>query len=216
VAVSGYPPPYGTLGDIPGGEYNLLATFRDEYAALTGYSVDVPDWALLMMANQGVMTLRDFGQSLAQFRRQQGAPAINFPWADVGLTKDEYAATADIYATTYKKVTGQDISPEALQQAFQSPQASSLLTGSQYQQQLMNDLNIQKTYGWVKYGLDFSAWTQQKLQMRSAFGRDIRDAEAATMLQYTKSASGPSMSAQARTQGQQQQTPAGVGGSIAR
>ena len=79
-----------------------------------------------------------------------------------------------------------------------------LLTGSQYQQQLMQDANIQKTYGWVKYGMDFSAWTAQKLQSRTAFGRDINDAEAATILQYGKSASGSNMSVTAKQTGGQQ------------
>ena len=129
--------------------------------------------------------------------------------------------TSTTFGTDYKKVTGQDISPDALDQAFATPHAGgvagALQTSGEYQQQLMNDAAIQKQFGWVKYGLDFSAWTQQKLSMRTAFGRDINDAEAATLLQYHKAASGPNMSAVARGQ-QQPEKPsaAGVAQSVAR
>jgi len=170
------------------------------------------------MANGGIQTLRDFEQYMATQSNGQ-AVSERIPWARYGLTKDEYASAANTYGTEYKKITGQDISPDALQQAFQNPRdpTGGLLNTSQYAQQLMNDANIQKQFGWVKYGLDYSAWTQQKLSMRTAYGRDINDAEAATILQYQKSASGSNMSAVARVAGQQaKEATAGVAGSLAR
>ncbi len=93
-----------------------------------------------------------------------------------------------------------------------------LLDASQYAQQLMNDAKIQATYGWVKYGLDFTAWTQQKLTLQGTFGHSIKDSEAATILQYTKAATGSSATAQARTATSQAGTPAGAGvsGSVTR
>jgi hypothetical protein len=206
-------------GAVPAGEYNVLESLMGEWEALVGYSVEPSDAQLLAMANQGLVTLRDFGQYMAKQDNGKAA-SQTMPWAQYGLTKDEYSSAAATFGTEYKKVTGQDISAEALTQAFQNPRdpTGGLLNASQYQQQLMNDAAIQKQYGWVKYGLDFSAWTQQKLSMRTAYGRDINDSEAATILQYNKAASGPNMQVVARTQGQQGQPPAalGVAGSLAR
>jgi hypothetical protein len=189
-----------------------------EWESLVGYSVEPSTAQLLAMANGGIQTLRDFGQFMSTAPNGQAA-SLKMPWAKYGLTKDEYSSAANTFGTEYKKITGQDIPPDALQAAFQNPRdpTGGLLNTSQYAQQLMNDAAIQKQFGWVKYGLDFSAWTQQKLSMRTAFGRDIRDSEAATILQYNRAASGPNMGAQARQQGQQQgAAPAGVGQSIAR
>lgn len=204
-------------GAVPPGEYNMLESLMGEWEALVGYAIEPSDAQLLAMANQGLETLRDFGQYMAT---QPNAQVVSqtMPWANYGLTKDDYASAANTFGTEYKKITGQDISPEALQAAFKNPRdpTGGLLNTSQYAQQLMNDANIQKQFGWVKYGLDFSAWTQQKLSMRTAFGRDINDAEAATILQYNKAASGPSMGAVARQSGQQASQPAGISGTIAR
>jgi len=206
-------------GAVPPGEYNVLESLMGEYESLVGYSVEPSDKQLLAMANSGVQTLRDFGEYMAKQANGQKV-AQKMPWATYGLTKDEYASASSIFGTEYKKVTGQDISPDALQQAFQNPRdpTGGLLSGSQYQQQLMNDAAIQKQFGWVKYGLDFSAWTQQKLSMRGVYGRDINDSEAANILQYTKTASGANMGAVGRQIGQQVQAPSaqGVAGSLAR
>lgn len=208
-----------TKGAVPAGEYNVLESLMGEWESLVGYSVEPSDKELLAMANAGVQTLRDFGQYMATQKNGE-AVSKKMPWAKYGLTKDEYSSAASIYGTEYKKITGQDISPDALASAFENPRdpTGGLLSGTQYQQQLMNDAEIQKRFGWVKYGLDYSAWTQQKLSMRTAYGRDINDAEASTILQYNKAATGPNMGAVGRQIGQQVQPPsgAGVAGSLAR
>lgn len=206
-------------GAVPAGEYNVLEALMGEWEALVGYSVEPTNAELLAMANQGIETLADFGKYMSSQPNAQKV-AQNMPWANYGLTKDEYQSAAETFGTEYKKITGQDISPDALQQAFRNPRdpTGGLLNASQYAQQLMNDTAIQKQFGWVKYGLDFSSWTQQKLQLQTAFGRSINDSEAAVMLQYNRSASGSNMAATARTGGQQasQQAGAGATGSIVR
>jgi hypothetical protein len=199
-------------GAVPPGEYNVLESLMGEWESLVGYSVEPTTAQLLAMANAGIETLRDFGQFMAgQPNAKIASQAM--PWANYGLTKDEYQSAASTFGTEYKKITGQDISPEALQEAFRNPRdpTGGLLNVSQYAQQLMNDAAIQKQFGWVKYGLDFSAWTQQKLSLRGTFGRDINDAEAANILQYSKQAAGANMGAVARAAGQQQQAPSGAG-----
>ena len=205
-------------GAIPPGEYNVLENNMAAWENLVGYSVEPSAAQLLQLANQGALTLADFGKYMAT-QPNAAAAVANMPWANYGLTKDEYAATAAIFGTTFKQVTGQDIAPAALAKAFSNPNdptGTNLLTGSQYQQQLMNDTAIQNTYGWVKYGLNYSQWQQQKLSFQGSFGRTLNDAEAATVLQYTKAASGSNMGVTAKQTGQQTQQPAGVGGSVVR
>jgi hypothetical protein len=206
--------------DVPTGEQNTLSTMIDTWEQSTGYQVPITSAQMLGMVNGGVETMHDIGQYVSSnLSGPFSAVLANMPWAQYGLDKDTYAATAGTFGTEYKKITGQDISKEALAQAFSSAPAAGggIMTASQYAQQLMNDQSIQNTYGWVKYGLDYASWTQQKLQSRTAFGRDITDAEASTLLQYGKAASGSNMGVTAKQTGQQsQQQPAGVGGSVVR
>jgi hypothetical protein len=206
--------------NVPVFEQQQLHTMMDEFGRETGYQFKVSDAQLLAMANGNVLTQQDFG-AYAMKHLSGANPALkSMPWAQYGLTKDSYQQLATTYSTEYRKVTGQDIPASALTKAFLTSNLTGggLLSGSQYSQQLMNDTAMQKQYGWIKYGLDFTAWTQQKLSMRGAMGRNINDAEAANILQYTKAATGSSMSAIAHQTGQQSQAPAsaGVGGSVAR
>jgi hypothetical protein len=205
--------------DVPTGEQNTLSGWIDIWEQQTGYQVPITSAQMLGMVNAGVETMHDIGQYVANTLSGPFATVLaNMPWAQYGLDKDTYAATAGTFGTEYKKITGQDISKDALHQAFLSPPAAGggIMTASQYAQQLMNDQSIQNTYGWVKYGLDFASWTQTKLGMRTAMGRDVQDTEAATILQYNKAATGSSAGVTAKQTGQQTQQPAGVGGSVVR
>lgn len=206
-------------GAVPPGEYNLLQTYMGEWESLVGYTVEPTKKQLLAMANQGVLTLSDFAKFMSGQKNAKAAIA-KMPWAGIGISKDEYQTAETQFGTTYKGITGADISKEELAKAFKNrdPTGQGLLSASEYKQQLMNDTAIQNAFGWVKYGYDFNAWTQQKLQLHATFGRDVKDAEASTILQYTKTATGANMGAVGRQVGQQVQPPsgAGVSGSVAR
>lgn len=202
---------------MPGGEQNLLLDLRNQFEYLIGYTKDIPNSVLLAMANAKVYTLRDFtsyagDHNLIDFK--------SFPWARYGLDKDEYTSASSIFASQYKEVTGQDIPQAALSEAFKNQRDASgrSLTGAQYRNQLMQDANIQKTYGWVKYGLDYSAWQAQKLSLRTGLGRDVQDSEAAAILQYDTQARGSNQAVVSRTPQSQQQTVGvqGVGQSVVR
>lgn len=212
-------PPYHAWGNVPGGEQNLLSDLRNQFESLIGYTQSISTKMLLAMANSKVLTLRDFGSFADAHAVKYGVKLDSYPWAKYGLEKDQYNSISSVFSVEYQKVTGTSISPSALQQAFRNPQApgGGLLTGSQYQQQLMQDANIQKTFGWVKYGMDYSQWQQQKLSMRTELGRDIKDSEAATLLQYQTQAKGSNQNAVARVPQQQPSVgAAGIGQSVIR
>jgi hypothetical protein len=206
--------------DVPTGEANALASQVDLFENSIGYQVPITTAQMLSMANAGVETQHDLGQYVANNLGAQFSNVLStMPWAQYGLDKDTYTSMATTFGTEYTKVTGQNITADALKQAFANPRdpTGGLLDASQYAQQLMNDVNIQNTYGWVKYGMDYATWTQTKLGMQTAMGGPISDSSAATVLQYQKAAAGANMSVTAKQTGQQTQAqPAGVGGSVVR
>lgn len=220
--------------DVPQGEKDLVSTLALQFEQDTGFFYEFNNNDLYNLAVWGALTQQDVGRYVEYSLNDPKNTRPNkdkllallkdMPWASLGLTKDQYRQLSLTYGTEYKRITGQDITPEALAKAFASANLLGLgttggqLSASQFAEQLMNDAAIQKQFGWVKYGLDFSQWTQQKLSMRTAFGRDINDAEASTVLQFNKSASGANLAAVARGPGGQQQQPSalGVAGSVAR
>ena len=214
--------PWSSWRDVPIGEQNYLSLLADVWEQTIGFQVALSSNDLLMIANAGVQSQHDLGEFIERTwgggpdsRSDRFAGILNsMPWAIYGLDKDTYASMTETFSTEYKKITGQDISASALKDAFSNPRdtAGGLLTASQYAQQLMNDSNIQKQFGWVKYGLDFSQWTQQKLQLQGPMGRSINDSEAAVILQYDRPASGANLTAIGRAAGQQQSAPQGVSG----
>ena len=221
--------PWKSWADVPAGEKDYIISLRDQWEQDTGYFYELNAGDLFNMAVWGVTNEADVGKYVTSIMQDPNKPGgadlaaklQAMPWAGLGMTKDTYQSLATTYGTEYKKITGKDIPPDQLAKAFQTQGlgvGGGLLSGSQYAQQLMNDAAIQAAFGWVKYGLDYTAWTQQKLQLRTAYGRDITDAEASTILQYNRANQGANMNAIGRAAGQQQpaQGVVGVGGSMAR
>lgn len=207
-------PSWATWKDVPLGEQLQLLAIKDAWEQASGYQYLVDtDVALLAMARDGVSTMAEMGKYMNT--HTDGSIITRMPWAAYGLGRDQYQSLATTFGAEYKKVTGHDISAEALSKAFQSSQtgAGGLLTGSEYGQQLISDPEIQKTYGWVKYGLDYNQFQQQKLGMQQSFGQVLDDTQAIAQLTYFHASQGSdrSVHAQAAQGGQQKQATPGEG-----
>jgi hypothetical protein len=107
---------------------------------------------------------------------------------------------------TYQNLTGQLPSPELLNANINK---AINLTGSEFQNVLLADPKMLETYGWLRYGLNFQQFQQQKLDMRGKFGTDLTDAQAVQQLQYLHAASGSGSSAHGTATSQAQPSTAG-------
>lgn len=205
-------PDFGTWKDVPTGYQNEIQSMVDLVEQNMGYAYPVGEKELLSMARTGVLNEADVGQWLV---RHHSDIQQKYPWINYGLDKDTYQSYATTFSTEYKKITGQDIPADQMSAAFNSvkDRTGGILSGSEYAQQLQNDANIQKQFGWVRYGLDFNQFQQQKLQMRQAFGKDLTDQEGVVQLQYLH-AGGQSREVQGAQQ--QQRQPATAGQSVVR
>src|SRR6266550_8031094 len=96
-------------GAVPPGEYNLLQALMAEWEALVGYQAEPNNADLLAMANYGVTTLADFS-SLMFGETKYNALSKAMPWAKFGLDKEEYVSAGNIFRTTYREITGHDLS----------------------------------------------------------------------------------------------------------
>jgi len=199
----------------------------DQWEQLVGFTVEVPGWMIFEMADQQtaagyVTTLYDVGRYMSAHT----APgpynlvwmdAAFQPWAWYGMSAVEYHTKVESLNDTYLRLTGQNIPDDTLQAVLGQHQGS--MTGAQLQTYLLSQANIKNTYGWLKYGLDFQQFQQQKQQMITQFGRELTDAEAVTQLQFLHAAQGPNVSAAVNptlTQVEKKTAQTGINASVVR
>ena len=197
----------------------------NQWEQLAGYSVSVSDWDVSAMAAEPgkYMTLFDVGQFMQWYSGNlwwQSVPAgalDAIPWAKYGMSALEYNTKFEAYDNSFLQLTGQNLTQDLLDQALKTHQG--VMTGAQFNTWLMSQDSIKNTYGWLKYGLDFQQFQQQKLQMQTSFGGQLSDAEAVVQLQYAHAAQGPNVSVAAQqtlTQVEKKQAQTGVGQNVVR
>lgn len=209
-----------------------ITDLLNQWEALVGHTVTVPNWMVDEMANNN--TVAGFITSVydvGRYMLAHTAPgpynlvwmdAQYQPWAWYGMSVSEYDTKVQALSSTYEQLTGQaapanDGHGNIIDQALSVNQGS--MTGAQFQTFLLSQENIKNQFGWLKYGLDFQQFQQQKLQMRTQFGRDLTDQEAVAQLTYMHAAQGPNVSAAVTptlTQVEKKAAQTGVGQSVVR
>ena len=190
-----------------------------------GHTVSVADWMVNEMAGQPERyeTLFDVGQYFGNHIGDTSRGDIvmdptrwgQMPWAQFGMTLTEYDTHLAAFNSSFRQLTGVDAPQDIITQALSQNQGR--MSGPQFETWLLAQDNIKQQYGWLKYGLDFQGFQQQKLQMNQGFGGVLTDAEAVAQLQYHHAAQGRDLTAVARPQSQQQQKgTAAVSGSVVR
>jgi hypothetical protein len=216
------------LKDVPSGELTQIHNLIDEWEALTGYStinfVNV-DWVVLDMANNGISTVKQVGQWMFQHdpaevgRDIPGATLVprglyqRMPWAFWGLNQDQWNTVYADLSTTWAQMTGQR---GGIPEYWLGIAMNKGLTGGQLSAWMRNDPAFYGAYGWLRYGLDYTQFQQQKLQMRNTFGTDLlTDQQAIQQLQYLHTAQGADVQSrvqQTLTQVEKQAAQTGISG----
>lgn len=213
-------PNYQSWSDVPPGERNFISGLFDQWNQSVGYTVQIPQWALIEMANLGINSAFAVGQYMWAHISDQGRDTgayfvppqavMNSPWAAFGLGADAFKAAYTSYQQTLKELTGGtgdwgQFSNLLTQQGGQMNAA--WLRGN-----LMQDPEMLKTYGWLRYGVDYTQFQTQKLQWGHLFGKDLTNDEGVAQLQYLHQAQGAGHEArQTPTLSQEEKRKANVG-----
>lgn len=189
---------------VPQNRLDQIRDLVNQWEQLSGYAVSVSDWMINDMAAlsdfSGMGPINSLFQ-LGQYMRWYSGSASwqSHPiggvgqWAWYGLSAAEYNTKVEAFDSTFQQLTGQNVPQDLIDRALSQHQGT--MTGGQFQTWLLSQDNIKNTYGWLKYGLDFQQFQQQKLTMNSTFGRELTDAEAITQLQYLHQAQGANVAA---------------------
>ena len=201
-----------------------IRDLANQWEQLAGFSFVIPDWMIGNMADdqKGISTLYDFGQYIAgqvvaKVLTSPTAYGGMMPWIWYGMSATEYSSKLNAFDSTFRTLTGQSAPSDVIDRALHEHQGT--MTGTQFETWVMAQDAIKNQYGWLKYGLDFQQFQTQKLQMRTQFGRDLSDQEAASLLQFHHAAQGPSMGVSAQptlTQAERKQTQVGLSANVVR
>jgi hypothetical protein len=211
---------WGAWNEIPVGYQNELLDLKAQYEQLDGYQRDVSNDQLLNMANYHTQSLLDFGQKMASF----GLVSRERQWLAYGLSQSQYQSTLNSYSTVWNQLTGQPLfvgapGPDYRNAVWVDAAFKKGLSSSDFQNQLIQDSSMQQAYGWIKYGLNFQQFQQQKLSMQATFGATLTDAQGVQQLRYLHTAQGADVGArqqQTLTQIEKQAAQVGISGAQVR
>jgi len=196
----------------------------DQWQQLVGFNVQIGDDIIQAMSDANVQSLYDIGQWMethGQGPGQTGIVGVNgiFPWATYGLSHDDYQRMFSSIGDTYMGLTGQSLDAGLFDKYLRRTRAT--LSGAELRTFLLNDPAMLNQFGWLRYGLDFQQFQQQKLQMHQAFGQvaELTDQQAVQQLQYFHSAQGSNQGAAVQptlSQIERKQAQQGVSGNVVR
>lgn len=167
--------------DVPQEYRNQLEDLEHQFQQLSGFRVPVSHDQMLAMAQANVLTLFDFGQYV--YGQMSQDLQQNMPWARYGLSADQFNAAINDYGSIFQDLTGAPPTPDQLAQALQKR-----YTGAEWRTKLMQDANMLKSYGWLKYGLSYTQFQQSKQSMTLGLGFTPTDQQAILQLQYSQRA----------------------------
>jgi hypothetical protein len=210
---------WGSWNDVPIGYQNELLDLKAQFEQLDGYNLDISNDSLFHMANHHVQSLLDFGQSVSRW-----AGLGDRPWAAYGLSQSQYQSTLNSYSTVWNQLTGGPLfvgspGPDYANAIRVQTALQKGLSSSDFQNQLIQDASMQQAYGWIKYGLNFQQFQQQKLSMQATFGATLTDAQGVQQLRYLHTAQGADVGArqqQTLTQIEKQAAQVGISGAQVR
>lgn len=220
------PPPPKPPSPLDGINQERLTQLQDlvnQWEQLVGFSATVSDSILAAMAkNNAISDIYDVAQYLKQNMGGAWGNMQQQPWAWYGLSAAEYNSKLSSFDSVWRDLTGQALGSNdgvgnLIDQAFK--QSGGQMSSTQFQTWLLSQDSIKNTYGWLRYGLNFNQFQQQKLSWQTAFGGTLSDAEGVQQLQYDKAAQGPNMAIAVQptfTQQERKQATVGISGSVAR
>ena len=186
--------------------FDQIRNLVNQWEQMAGFTVTVPDWMIWEMAGNVtsagyVTSLFDVGQYMYQHAAIPSSSPYhlswdqggNMPWAFYGMSAPEYDSKVQDFNSTFQRLTGQNVPQNLIDQALR--QNGGTMTGSQFQNYLLTQTALKNQYGWLKYGLDFEQFQQQKVQMLTQFGHELTDEQAVAQLQALHAASGSNVSA---------------------
>lgn len=199
----------------PQAELDQIKNLVNQWLPLVGFSVVVGPNIIQMLADARVQTLYDLGQWMFTHGQSQIGQIDSglYPWAHYGMNNTEYHAKLIGWGTVFGELTGNTLPPpQFLERAMSIGQGQ--MTEGEFRNWILTQPDFMNMYPWLKFGLDFQQFQQQKTQWQLQFGNQLTDQQAITQLQYLHTNQGKDMAvAVTPTFSQQEKKQANTGAS---
>lgn len=176
---------------------NEIEDLEHQWQVDAGFPFAIQPATLAEMAKAHVVTYSDFSQYLWNKNLIPPDVRAREPWVGFGVSQDQWNSTMSSFADSWFSMTGQTLDTTPGGDRFKEITAAMLRgeSPSQWMAKLQQDANMQKTYGWLKYGMNFQQFQQYKVGQRTAFGRDLSNEEALAAYKFDQPAQGRSFGA---------------------
>jgi hypothetical protein len=169
-----------------------VADLVNSWLQFVGYSIDVTPDMNQKLADAGVQTLWDLGQWMLS--HGQGQIQNSYPWAAYGFSHEQYSQRMAGFQAVYEDLTGESNVPHGwIESVMQTTKGQA--TAAEFRQSLLVQPDFSNQYGWVKFGLNYQQFQEQKIRMDLAFGKTLSNQDAVVQLKYFHAAQGPNMAA---------------------
>ena len=172
---------------VPQPRLDQIRDLVNQWEQLVGYMIPVSDEMIDLMATgttpagNKVNSLFDVGAMMAS----RGTTFSGMPWARYGMNVSEWSSKFDVFGTAFSSLTGQAPDMGMFEEMINKLHGQG--GEGEFRTLIANDPHIRETYGWVRFGLDWAGFQQQKEQMRMMLGvnGEVDDRQAVLQLQYT-------------------------------
>lgn len=184
---------YANWAAVPVAVQSRIGDLLHQWNGLTMGNITPPNWALLEMVNQGITSLEAFGQYM-QGHMGSGSGlyfvpvsqyAVSGAWANAGLTQDQYFSGLSQYQNVMEQYLGNTGSMVDYNNTLQQMHGD--LNTSQLVENIIHSASMRQQYGWLRYGMTYDQFRQQKVTMQQALGHQISDQQGVTQLDYQRS-----------------------------
>jgi hypothetical protein len=213
----GHKPLYPTWQDVPNYERNAIDALVNQWEQLVGFTVPVSDQIKADMASWEITSMYQMGQYMTTHTPDADMTAQALPWAQYGLTYDDMYSQFFSYSQTMMDLTGQPGDWGAFQKTLGDYKGH--INFGALSDQYKQDPNLNKNYGWLRFGLDYNQFSVQKMQYEQTLGHTLSNDEAVTQLQYMHAGAGASQGVSQSptlTQVEKRQAQTGIGQSVVR
>jgi hypothetical protein len=144
----------------------------EQWAGTVGWQYMPTAQEIVGLMGQGAMTAQDVGSYF--FSRLPSNVQASIPWAQYGLTKDNYVGQLRQYNETAFGLFGTDFSQSGLDQSMLQTALNNNWSTGRWSEALSLDPTARSKYGWIRHGMDYQGFqkyvTDNKSTLEKRYG----------------------------------------------
>lgn len=132
--------------------------YATSFANATGWQFFPKAMNVVNLIKQGPMTQEQAFQYFARYMTPTQRAAM--PWVNAGMDKQTYTDQMQTYNEAMNTLTGTDFATSGLPKSIITSAMANNWSMTRFEQEIQNNSQAQKAYGWLKFGQTYQQFTQ--------------------------------------------------------